>query len=435
MALPVVIREAFRARARAVLTIAGITIGIYTLFVLGSIAEHFRASVDAAKDYVSGSVRLVTKTDASGQNPGIPPELLERIRELEGVAAVTSELTLLFDGFDLQSDPLTFLMPKALVDGVDPELAPLVHRGFEVVDGRWLERADGLPDDGLDRVRLPHGPGAMVSKKIARKRGYRVGEPVTIRRESYTLVGIYTTPEVPMGLLPDGIVPIERLRQRFEAPSADAARAFLEEAGVQVDPATMTMATLAQRLIRDQRDRYLLWVVVIDEPDRATATAARIEAIAPGVAVISPERLAEEIERAGQMFIVITFVISIIASIVGGLLIVNTMAMSVLERRREIGIRIACGASSGQIAREVLIEAGTLGAIGAALGLLGGLATVAALNPWVASQLETGDTIFRPTLRLGLIVVVYGVGLGAAAGLYPAWRAARTDPVETLRAL
>lgn len=429
-------REMFRARARALLTIAGIAIGIYTLFVLGSIAEHFRASVNAAKQYVRGSVRVFTKTNAAGQNPGVPPELIEQVRRLEEVLAVSPELTLLLDGFDLQSNPLTFLSPKALVTGVEPETARLIHRGFEVIDGRWLDASDGLPDDQRDPELLPHGPGAMASKRIARKRDLRVGGPLTIRHRRWTLVGIYSTPDVP--ILPDALVPLALLRTRHEAPSVDAARSFLERSGLQLPSDAATTASLsvfAQRFVRDQRGRYYLHVVAVRDPDQADAVARRIQEMAPELAVISPDKLAEEIERAGQLFIVLTLVISVIASVVGSLLIINTMVMSVMERRREIGIRIACGASTAQVAREILAEAAVLGMLGAVFGLAGGLLTVALLNPWIAAQLETGETLFLPTVRLAVAVVIFGCGIGALAGLYPAWRAARTDPAETLREL
>jgi putative ABC transport system permease protein len=122
--------------------------------------------------------------------------------------------------------------------------------------------------------------------------------------------------------------------------------------------------------------------------------------------------------------------IGLISLIVGGLSIVNTMAMSVAERTREIGIRRAIGASRRRIVRELVTEAGLIGFLGGLLGLaLGALVVTLANNAGRSS----GTVLFELTASGAFTAVAFAVVLGMIAGFVPALGAARLDPVEALR--
>jgi putative ABC transport system permease protein len=140
-------------------------------------------------------------------------------------------------------------------------------------------------------------------------------------------------------------------------------------------------------------------------------------------------------EKVVAIFLAITGVVSVISSIVGGLLIVNTMAMAVVERRREIAIRVAVGASALQVAGEFVVESALLSVAGTILGLGAGALAIAILDPVIVSRLDAGESLFRMSPRLIAIVAAYGVFLGVSAGLFPAFRAARADPARGLREL
>lgn len=114
-----------------------------------------------------------------------------------------------------------------------------------------------------------------------------------------------------------------------------------------------------------------------------------------------------------------------VALLVGGIGIANTMVISVLERRTEIGLRRALGASRGQIKLQFLTESVTLSAMGGLAGVGLGLAISAG---WAVEQ---HWPVTMPTAAV-LAAVGTACGLGAAAGLYPATRAARTPPTESL---
>ena len=106
------------------------------------------------------------------------------------------------------------------------------------------------------------------------------------------------------------------------------------------------------------------------------------------------------------------------------------MVMTVSERVREIGIKKAVGAPTGAILREFLVEATLLGAIGGLIGLSAGALLVVVLNAQTAGS---GTSVFLLTPMLLLRSFLFATVLGALAGIYPALRAARLDPVTALR--
>jgi putative ABC transport system permease protein len=116
-----------------------------------------------------------------------------------------------------------------------------------------------------------------------------------------------------------------------------------------------------------------------------------------------------------------------VSLVVGGIVIMNIMLMAVAERTREIGIRKSLGARRGDILRQFLVEATTLATVGASAGVgigIGLAALVAALTPLPAAVAPWSI----------VVGVILGAGVGIIAGVYPATRAARLDPITALRA-
>jgi len=145
----------------------------------------------------------------------------------------------------------------------------------------------------------------------------------------------------------------------------------------------------------------------------------------------------KEIKRAFMIMDSLLGAIGLIALVVAALGIINTMLMSILERTREIGIMKSIGGSEGEIKIIFFVEAASIGLIGAIFGLgLGWLVTRVA-NAVMNSQLRPQDLpsvdLFSFPLWLMLGAIAFSVFISLAAGLYPAIRAARIDPVKALR--
>jgi putative ABC transport system permease protein len=163
------------------------------------------------------------------------------------------------------------------------------------------------------------------------------------------------------------------------------------------------------------------------DPD---TVAARVETDVAGIRAQGPRAFREQVQASTQIFTTIIFGIALISLLVGGMSVMNTMTMSVSERTREIGIRKSIGASDGAVMRQFVGEAAIIGLVGGGSGLLVGWLFTVMGN--VAAEAQ-GSALFLLTPRLALGSVGFAMGLGMLSGLYPAWHAARLNPVEALR--
>jgi putative ABC transport system permease protein len=173
-------------------------------------------------------------------------------------------------------------------------------------------------------------------------------------------------------------------------------------------------------------------VLRVDSADRVTASAAVARAVvgrsSGGAAfdVIVPREILRQKQRTQRIFDVVTGAISAIGLIVGGIGIMNVMLAAVAERTREVGIRRAHGARRRDIAAQFLAEsslmAGAGGLAGAALGVAGST---------LIQQYAGWPTALSASMLV--LALLSAVAVGVGFGLYPAWRAAKLDPIEALR--
>lgn len=145
------------------------------------------------------------------------------------------------------------------------------------------------------------------------------------------------------------------------------------------------------------------------------------------------------IEIANVMSVVTTSLtamlsaIAAISLIVGGVGIMNIMLVSVTERTREIGIRMALGARPRDILRQFLVESVVLSSIGGAIGIAMGLAASAGVCQLINLILPSSNWPFTVSLPAAFIALVFAAAVGVFFGYYPARRASRLDPIEALR--
>jgi len=144
------------------------------------------------------------------------------------------------------------------------------------------------------------------------------------------------------------------------------------------------------------------------------------------------ETIMELWQSATRGIYVVTFVVTAISLLIGGVVVMNIMLVSVTERIREIGIRKALGAKRRDILRQFLVESVVLAAVGGALGVLGAALFAHGLGSVIGNMMSVDfSTPIKPwavALALGMSCAV-----GLVAGIYPAGRAAALDPITALR--
>ncbi len=142
--------------------------------------------------------------------------------------------------------------------------------------------------------------------------------------------------------------------------------------------------------------------------------------------VTTPDAIRSFIDNILSMISAVVVPVTCISLVVGGIVIMNIMLVSVTERTHEIGIRKSLGARPSDIRLQFLIEAVILAALGGAAGVVAG-----------AALTELLEKLFQITLRVSagyiFLALLVSSAVGIASGLYPAWRAARLDPVAALR--
>ena len=142
--------------------------------------------------------------------------------------------------------------------------------------------------------------------------------------------------------------------------------------------------------------------------------------------VRSQEDIAQAATATARVMGLLLAGVAAVSLIVGGIGIMNIMLVSVTERTREIGIRVAVGARGGDILRQFLIEAVTLSVMGGAVGIASGMTIshcVASLTQWPT---------LTPLLWIGVAALSSAI-VGVVSGFYPAWKASKLDPIDALR--
>lgn len=370
-------------RLRSALTALGIAIGIAAMLAVLGIAESSRATLLAELDRIGSNLLTVGPGQTFlGDDSALPEEstsMIDRIGPVEGASSVSSVSATV---------RRTDLIPAAETSGIAVQAADvdlLETLGATLAAGRFIDEAlDGYPAVVLGSVAAERlGITSLVHPVL-----------VWIDNGWWSVVGILD----PLPLAPE----IDR--------SALVGREIAEAMGADMAPTTIYVRA---------EDAFINDVRAVLGP---TADPEHPEA----VEVSRPSDAIEAKAAAATAFTSLFLGLGAVAVLVGGLGIANVMLMAVLERRNEIGLRRALGATRGHIVGQFLAEAVLLAGLGGVIGAILGAAIAAA---YATSQ---GWLVALPLA--GLVVGVAAAGaVGGLAGIYPALRAANTPPTDALR--
>jgi putative ABC transport system permease protein len=245
---------------------------------------------------------------------------------------------------------------------------------------------------------------AVLGSDMARQFGLTVGGTIVVRGVSFAIVGVLQ----PTLTAPDMTAML---------PLAAAQELFLASL-----PPKLSGALHAGDLATQ--------IVVYPAPGIETGPLANEIKALGNVTTMTSADFKQQVGSSMVIFNAIIIGVAIISLVVGGLSVINTMAMSVTERTREIGIKRAIGGSRLRIIRELVAESGLIGVLGGLIGL-----ALGALVVFVANEAgrSSGTILFDLTPRTAIFAVAFSTILGTVAGVVPAWNAARLDPVAALR--
>ena len=384
------LRDLGRRKLRTGLTILGITIGIWALVVFGSMANKIDALVAGGSEYYTGKVTVSAKGGSMGFGGPMDIASADRIAALAGVDVVVPSVSLLLSD---EASTMSFGAPEMIsgqVGGAD--------RGRETFVLRYASGRALTPADEGSNV-------AVLGSDLARRLGAHVGDTVTLRHEGFAVVGI-TEPTLTM---PDvtATLPLAAAQRLYVASLPPAIGTSLDPAGIATG----------------------LTVYPVAGTD-TEAIAAAIRSAVPDTSVMTGADFDRQVGSATAILNSILIGIALISLVVGGLSVINTMAMSVAERTREIGIKRAIGGSRRRIVGELVGESALMGLLGGIAGLMLGALLVTFANE---AGRSSGTILFDLTASTAATAIAFSTVLGAIAGLVPAAHAARLDPVAALR--
>lgn len=394
-----ILRNIGRRKLRSILTISGITIGILALTTMGAMAANFNALLDGGVKYFASSI--VVGPDNAALGSVLSTTKVREVKAVDGVADA-------FAGISLPAKPgdvavINFGLPDTIVTH-DPRETPYQTLRIAVAQGRDLG-AGARGDVVL---------GYSMAREFAKKPGDFIDLPVRPKdakpdfiNHRFRVVGVLDRTRT----APDNFAEVSLADGQMLL--ADSLPAALQG---KVD--TSTLATGISAYAKPGVD--------------ADALAEKIDHTVAGVKATKPSVLVNGFKSGGAIFTAITTGAALLALVIGGLAVVNTMLMSVTERIREIGLKKALGAHTRHILLEVLVESTLIGLIGGVLGFgLGALFVSVA----IASTPPSQSPLFLLTPGLAILSLGFAVALGALAGIAPALRAARLDPVVALRSV
>ena len=402
------LRVAMRALAvnklRSLLTMLGIIIGVAAVIVMIAVGAGAQARVEEQIRSLGSNLLLILSgsTTAGGVRMGFGSNLT--ISE-DDAAAIPREIPETMAAPALRGTAQLIWGNQnwsTVIFGVTPEYIDV--RQWELAAGRMFDATDIA---GATKV-------CLVGQTVARQLfggADPLGQVIRVRRVPFTVIGVLESKgQSMMGSDQDDLIlmPISTARKRV----------------------------LGASNLAKQRSVGTIWVKVAEGYDMKTAEEQvrsllrQRHRLQPGqdddFSLSNLEEVAATQEASSRVLALLLAAVASVSLVVGGIGIMNIMLVSVTERTREIGLRMAVGARTRDILGQFLVEAVTLSLIGGLAGIAIGIATAVGI-----AQFAGWRIVLSP--ESVLLAVAFAFTIGVFFGFYPARKAARLNPVEALR--
>lgn len=405
--LKVAVAAIWAHKLRSALTLLGMIVGVTAFVTVVSLIQGFNVYIDEKIAGIGAKSFSVQRF-----NP------FEDFKDTDTIAAAqrrNKDLTL--DDYDYLKERATLVgklgakargtpsevkrndqvLEDIFVSGATSNTADIDNRN--IADGRFFTDTEG---DGGARV-------AYIGADIANKLfpgGNPIGGEISIRGLPYRVIGVETVKGTVFGIPQDNFIVIPLKAYAIDFGPLVRQRSLYFTATSRTDETFNDAVEETRFLMRARRH------LGPNEKDN--------------FGMVTPDAITGLRDRLFGTIFLVAIAVPGIALIVGAIVIMNIMLVSVTERTKEIGLRKSLGARKADILKQFLVEAVTLATIGGAVGIL---------LAWIVGKVVTA-MIFPTYLSLLAVLGALAAsgGVGVLSGIVPAWKAARLDPIEALRA-